>query len=120
MCHSVTAVSHIFYTCVVHLETIFVVVATKVYSALFTHHCCLADFIWVVSVLHSGMCVPVLFVPRSTNDTGVILANSSNWPVVSAIWAGWGVVDSTAGSPSCLMSFSVVITNELMGKVKFE
>ena len=85
MCQSVTAVSHILYTCVVHLETIFVIVATKVYSALFTHHCSLADFLWGISVLHPGMRVPVLFVPRSTDDTGVILANSSNWPVVTAI-----------------------------------
>ena len=85
MCHSAKAVSHILYTCVVHLETIFVIVATKIYPALFTNHRCLADFVWVVSVLHSGMRIPVLFVLRSTNDTGVILANSSNWPVVSVI-----------------------------------
>ena len=50
----ITAVSHILYTCVVHLETVSVIVATKVYSTLFTHQCCLADFVWVVSVLHSG------------------------------------------------------------------
>ena len=81
------------------------IAATKVYSVLFTH-CCFTDLVWVVHVAHSGMRVPVLLVPNSTNNTCVVLANSSNWPVVSAIQAG--------------LCFVVVTSSELMGMVKLE
>ena len=116
----VTAVSHIFHTCVVHSEAVSVIITAQVCSALFTHHCCLADLVWVVSVTHSSMCVLVALVTCRTDDTGVVFADSSHWPVVSAIQTGCGVGDSTTGSPSCLRSFLVVIPDKLMGKVEFE
>ena len=105
-CVTVSQQCHTYSTCVWYTFKQSLWLLQQRYTLHFSHiNCCLADFVWVVRVLHSGMWVPVLFKPHSTNNTGVILANSSDWPVVSAIWVGWGVVDSTAGSPSCLMSF---------------
>ena len=85
----ITAVSHVFYKCVVHFEAVSVIVTTQVCFALFTHYCCLADFVWVVSVAHSGMCVLVTLVTCRTDNTGVALADSSHWPVVSVVQTGW-------------------------------
>ena len=81
----VTAVSHIFHTCVVHSEAVSVIITAQVCSALFAHHCCVADLVWVVSVTHSSMCVLVALVTVRTDDTGVVFADSSHWPVVSAV-----------------------------------
>ena len=116
----VTAVSHIFHTCVVHSEAVSVIITTQVCSALFAHHCCLADLVWVVSVTHSRVCVLVALVMCRTDDTGVVFANSSHWPVVSAIQTGCGVGDSTPGFPSCLRSFLAAIPDQLMGEVESE
>ena len=105
----VTAVSHIFHTCVVHSEAVSVIIIAQVCSAPFAHHCCLADLVRVVSVTHSSVCVLVALVTCRTNDTGVVFADSSHWPVVSAIQTGCGIGDSTAGSPFCLRSFLAAI-----------
>ena len=113
----VTAVSHVFYKRVVHFEAVSVIVTTLVCFAPFGRHCCLADFVWVVTVAHSGI---VMLVTCRTDNTGVVLADSSHWPVVSVIQTGCSVGDNTAGSPSCLKSFLVAIPDKLMGKIKFE
>ena len=111
MCHN--SVTHI-----LHMggspETTFVIVATKVCSAFFSLHCCLSGLVLAVSVSLHCLCHAVQMTQVWS------LPTPASWLAVSAIQAGWGVVDSTVGSPSCLMSFMVVIPDELRGKVNFE
>lgn len=81
---NLSPVSHVINFCVIDFKAV-ILVAAQILLTFFTLHRSFSPFEWIVFVIHPRVCLVVVSVSRSADNTAVVLTHPSDGPVVHSV-----------------------------------